>query len=100
MRPSRPAHGPDTDQSPNHQRREYGGSPRHRAVEKRRVLAANDPSQTPSSALRPRIITVARAIPAAGKTGETLPGGIVTRKPALAANGRRAVTAKMAAGAE
>ena len=48
------------------------------------VFAAKEPSQTPSRALRPSTMTAARAKPAAGKTGEMLPGGIVNEKLALA----------------
>jgi len=37
---------------------------------KANVFAINDPNQIPINALRPRIITAARANPAAGNIGE------------------------------
>ena len=67
---------------------------------KEMVLAANDPSQTPIKALRPIIITAARASPAAGKIGVILPGGIVNRKLTLAATAYTAATDRMATGSE
>jgi hypothetical protein len=63
---------------------------------KEMVLATKEPSQTPSRAGRPRINTAARAIPAAGKIGEMLPGEIVTRKLTLAATAYRDATTSMA----
>src|SRR5271169_1855017 len=63
---------------------------------KEMVLAAKEPSQTEIRALRPIIITAARATPAAGKIGEILPGGIVNRKLALAATAYTAASASMA----
>jgi hypothetical protein len=47
------------------------------------ALAAKEPSQMPGRALRPRMIAAARAIPAAGKTGETSPGGDREQKTRL-----------------
>jgi hypothetical protein len=56
--------------------------------------------QSEAGALRPRIITAASAIPATGKMGETLPGGIVIKKLTLATTAYMMATAEMATGGE
>ena len=51
---------------------------------KNHAFAANEPTQSPGARPRPQSSNAASAIPAAGKTAVTLPGGVPTTKDSFA----------------